>query len=289
MPELPDLLYLRTALEERLKGRTVIGITIKEPVVIRSMIDSPWESLLSGTPLTGIRRQGPFLILAFADRLELVVNLMLAGRFHLLDAGDPLPGWLILLIEFDDGTRLALADSEKMAKVYCTRPGAYEGIPRLLSQGVDILSPGFTPDLLLEIATRHRRKQVRVFINDQTILSAIGNAYADEVLFEAGIHPKTLVASLGPEAIRRLHSAIRDVMAWGAAEVARAGEPVQAKVRSHLRVRNRKGEPCPRCGTTIRREGVRGHDVFFCPRCQPATRSHFIEWRNLPGPKGPVG
>lgn len=289
MPELPDLLYLRTALEGRLKGRAVLGVTIKEPVVIRSMIDSPWESLLTGSALISIRHRGPFLILTFADRLELVVNLMLAGRFHLLDAVEPLPGWLILLLEFNDGTRLALADSEKMAKVYCTRPGSYEGIPRFLTQGIDILAPAFTPELLLDLATRHRRKQVRVFINDQTILSAIGNAYADEVLFEAGIHPKTLVASLGPESLRLLHAAIRNVMAWGTAEVARAGEPVQAKVRGHLRVRNRKGEPCPRCGTTIRREGVRGHDVFFCPRCQPATRSHFIEWGKLPGPKGPVG
>lgn len=286
MPELPDLLYLQPILEERLKGRSVTGLTVKEPVVIRSLLPIPWEPLLTGAAVRSVGRHGPFLCFSFGDRVELVVNLMLAGRLQLLRAGEAPPGWLILMLRFDDGTALALSDSERMAKVYCTRPGAYEGIPRFLTQGADILDPGFTPELLDAIASRHRRKQVRVFINDQTILSAIGNAYADEILFEAGIHPKTFVASLGEEGIRRLHAAICGVMSWGAQEVAQAGEPIQVKVRGHLRVRNRKGEPCPRCGTTIRREGVRGHDVFFCPRCQPPTRSHFIDWGRLP-PHGP--
>ena len=289
MPELPDLLYLQSALELRLQGHVVTGVTVREPVVIRSMLASSWDSLLPGSPLTAVGRHGPFLLLTFAQRLELVINLMLAGRFHLLEPGEPLPGRLMFHIGFDDGARLALSDSEKMAKVYCTTPGSYDAIPRFVTQGIDILGPEFTPEGLIELAAKHRRKQVRVFINDQSIVSAIGNAYADEVLFEARIHPKTLVASLDPEAIHRLHAAIREVMAWGSREVVRAGERIETKVRDHLRVRNRKGKPCPRCGTTIRREGVRGHDVFFCPRCQPATRSHFIDWRTLPESKEPPG
>jgi formamidopyrimidine-DNA glycosylase len=76
-------------------------------------------------------------------------------------------------------------------------------------------------------------------------------------------------------------------MAWAVDEVRRAGQPIHIKVRDHLRVRNRHGEPCPRCGTTIRREGVRGYDVFYCPSCQPPTRRHFIDWR--PEARGPTG
>ncbi len=68
----------------------------------------------------------------------------------------------------------------------------------------------------------------------------------------------------------RLYEAIRGVIAWGIDEVERAGRPLEDKVRDHVKVRNRLGEPCPVCGTTIRRVGVLGYDAFFCPRCQPA-------------------
>jgi formamidopyrimidine-DNA glycosylase len=123
-------------------------------------------------------------------------------------------------------------------------------------------------------------------INDHTVLSAIGNAYADEILFEARIHPKTFSARLSKEETDRLFVAIGSVMTWGTKKVEEAARPIHVKVREHLKVRNRRGEPCPRCGTTIRREGVRGHDTFFCPSCQPASRKLFIDWRTA-GEKPP--
>ena len=113
---------------------------------------------------------------------------------------------------------------------------------------------------------------------DQTALSAIGNAYADEILFEAGIHPKTTCNQLGEKDVERLYESVRKVIQWGIDEVEKAAQPIHVKVRDHMRVRNRKDQPCPRCGTTIRRVGVLGYDAFFCPRCQPATRRQFIDW-----------
>ena len=83
--------------------------------------------------------------------------------------------------------------------------------------------------------------------------------------------------------LARLYEAIGSVIRWGIEEVARAQQPIHVKVRDHMKVRNRKGSPCVRCGTTIRREGVRGYDVFFCPTCQASTRRSFIEWRTSPG------
>ncbi len=114
---------------------------------------------------------------------------------------------------------------------------------------------------------------------DQRSLSAIGNAYSDEILFAAGIHPKTLCSQLAGSDIERLYNSIKEVIAWGITEVAKAAEPVEVKVRSHLKVRNRKGRACIICGTTIRRVGVLGYDAFFCPRCQPHYWEHFINWK----------
>ena len=168
-----------------------------------------------------------------------------------------------------------------MAKVYVVPSGEFAVIPRYDQQGVDILSHEFTLERFRALATLARRRQVRVFLRDQTLLSAIGNAYADEILFEAGIHPKTLTAKLLPDGVGSLHSAIRSVMLWGMAEVGKAHQPIHIKVREHMKVRNRKGEPCVRCGSKIRREGVRGYDTYFCPICQPATRKHFLDWARI--------
>ncbi len=278
MPELPDLLSICTYLNARVAGHTILGVKIGQPVVIRSLVNAPFASALEGKRFREIRLHGPFLHVLLSDDHELIINLMLGGRLRHAHPGEKPGGHLCLSLLLDDETVLHLSDREKMAKVYLTSGGRYAQIPRFSAQGIDVLSPGFTVEIFRDLAARHRRKQVRVFLNDQTILSAIGNAYADEILFEARIHPKTLVARLDGPALAELHRAIRAVLEWGIREVERAGAPIQEKIRSHLRVRNRKGEPCPRCGTTIRREGVRGHDVFFCPRCQPPTRPHFIDW-----------
>ena len=123
---------------------------------------------------------------------------------------------------------------------------------------------------------KHRRDQVRAFLLDKKALDSLGNAYADEVLFAAGIHPKTWCRSLSHDDAVRLHDAIVEVMGHAVAEVARRDEPIEVKVRDFLKVRLK--DQCPRCGSKLRRAGVRGMDAYFCPHCQPATRSGFVDW-----------
>jgi formamidopyrimidine-DNA glycosylase len=137
--------------------------------------------------------------------------------------------------------------------------------------GVDVLSPEFTRERFVSLL-RHRRDQVRVFLLDKKALDSLGNAYADEVLFEAGIHPKTWCRSLGHEDALRLHAAIVKVLGEAAREVA----PIEVKVRDFLKVRLK--DICPRCGAKIRTAGVKGMDAYFCPRCQPATRAGLVDW-----------
>jgi formamidopyrimidine-DNA glycosylase len=279
MPELPDLLYMLPQLRAFLAGRRVTSVHVRRPVVLRSFIDRSPGDILTGLAFTEVSLRGPFIRLSTDGGVELSINLMLAGRLQLQEPGSRALGHLCLGLSLDKGAALNLCDDEQMAKVYLVRSGGSSAIPRFSAQGIDILSPAFTEEAFIALAGQHRRKQVRVFINDHSALSAIGNAYADEVLFEARIHPKTLVASITPPQLTALYRAIVGTIAWGAEEVKKAGQPIHVKVRDHLRVRNRQGRPCVRCGTTIRREGVRGHDVFFCPSCQPATRRHFIDWR----------
>jgi formamidopyrimidine-DNA glycosylase len=283
VPELPDLLYIRDALRTAVLRRPIRSVAVKQPVILRNAVGRPPDELLPGTTFEECEVHGPFLRLPTSGPAYVVMNLMLAGRLQIQQRDEkPIP-WLAATFSFDEGLSLNLGDEEKMAKLYLVPPGAYGTIPGYLSQGVDILSEAFTLEAFRTLARKHSRKQVRSFINDHQVLSSIGNAYADEILFEARLHPKSLVAHLSAEELVALHAAIRSVMDWGSRMVREARQPIQVKVRDHLKVRNRKGSPCPRCGTTIRREGVRGYDVFFCPACQQPTRKVFVDWRTIPG------
>ncbi len=278
MPELPDLLYIKTHLEENIQGKVITETLVQQPVVLRVAVPRSFDDALSNRTINTIGLRGPFLWFQLSHNLDIILNLMLAGRLQHQRQGDKPEGHLCCSLVLHDGSRLNLCDDEHMAKLYVVPHGDYSAVPRFSNQGIDILSPGFTRARFGELLAAHSRKQVRVFINDHTILSAIGNAYADEILFEARIHPKTFTGKLSPEEQDRLHTAIPSVMQWGHQHVLNAGQPIHKKVRDHMRVRNRHGEPCPRCGTTIRREGVRGYDVYFCPKCQPAGRKLFIDW-----------
>jgi formamidopyrimidine-DNA glycosylase len=289
MPEIPDLVYIRKYLAGALTGRLITAVEVKQPILVRNMLDAPIGDVLPGRTFREVEQRGPFLRLGLDGEIDIVTNLMLAGRIQHQRKGEKAEGYLCLGWTLDDGSALRLCDEKKMAKLYVCRSADTASIPRYGTQGVDILSGEFTREKFLALAAANARRQVRVMINDHTVLSAIGNAYADEILFEARIHPKTFTGKLTGEETGRLYNAIGTVMTWGTAMVEEARQPIQVKVRGHLKVRNRKGEACPRCGATIRREGVRGHDTFFCPSCQPPSRKLFIDWRTTGGTTTPPG
>jgi len=279
MPELPDLLYIKSYLKKHVEKRTISSVTVKQPIVLRVAINQPFDQAIPNRIITGVDIRGPFNRFELSESLDLIFNLMLAGRLQHQRANDKAEGYLCCAFALDDGSILNFCDQDKMAKLYLVPHGDYSSIPKYREQGIDIRSPQCTLDAFKQLVRKHSRKQVRVFINDHTILSSIGNAYADEILFESHIHPKTFVSKLTEEEISVLFDSIGSVMDWGIREVEKAAQPIHVKVRDHMKVRNRRGEACPRCGTTIRREGVRGYDVFFCPACQPASRKLFIDWK----------
>ena len=273
MPELPDLLHIQAKLEEKLRGRKVIAERLTSPVILRCLVRGNL-SLLLGRPLEEIRRRSHFLVFRF-EGLDLAVNPMLAGRFRLASREDKDEGSLAFALGFEDAGELRYLDDKSMGKAYLAAAGDWKAIPGLDAGGIDILSPQFTRERFVSLL-KHRRDQVRAFLLDKKALDSLGNAYADEVLFAAGIHPKTWCRSLSHDDAVRLHDAIVEVMGHAVAEVARRDEPIEVKVRDFLKVRLK--DQCPRCGSKLRRAGVRGMDAYFCPHCQPATRSGFVDW-----------
>ncbi len=256
---------------------------VKKPVILRLALPGSPADLLVGRTFTEITRRAHFVLFPLGD-IEMVIAPMLAGRLAVTPATRKAPGDLAMTLALDDGRQLRYRDDVQMGKVYVIAAGAWSQVPGLEDIGVDVLDPAaFTLDRFKAIA-RQRRDQVKVFLMDKSALDALGNAYADEVLFEAGIHPKTWVRSLGDEELGRLHRAIPDVLGRAAREIAARAPATDEKLRDFLSVRNRHKTPCPRCGTPIRKAGVHGHDAFFCPRCQPETRKGgIVTWGKLGG------
>ncbi len=282
MPELPDLLYIQKYLKNSVVGKIITEVSVKEPIVIRNSLTQPFDEVLKGKSFLDARIHGPFLDLPLSEKTKLAVNFMLTGRLQYQKASEKPERWLCFSLRLNDSSHLNYCDEQNMGKVYLIAESDYAQVPKYLQQGIDLLSPKFTLEKFKELAAQHRRKQVRVFINDHSVLSSIGNAYADEILFDAQIHPKALVSQLTQDDLERLYDSILNVMEWGIEEVEKAQQPIHIKVRGHMKVRWRKGKPCSRCGEIIRSVGVNGYDAFFCPHCQPATRQLFIDWSHKP-------
>src|SRR5215470_5909874 len=272
MPELPDLLYVVARLRESLVGRHVTAERVREPVVLRFTVRGNL-SLLLGRELRDVFRKSHFVIFRF-EGFDLAVNPMLAGRFRLAEPGEKDESSLAFALGLGD-RELRYLDDKSMGKAYLIATDDWGAIPGMQTGGIDILSPEFTRERFCSVL-KHRRDQVRAFLLDKRALDSLGNAYADEVLFEAGLHPKTFCRRLSHEEGVRLHDAIVKVMREAVDEVARRAEPIEVKVRDFLKVRLK--DVCPRCGSKLRKAGVRGMDAYFCPRCQPPTRSGLVDW-----------
>ena len=282
MPELPDLLHIQAKLGEALLGWHVASERVREPVVLRFAVRGNL-SLLLGRPLHALLRKSHFLVFRF-EGLDLAVNPMLAGRFRLCEPEAKDEASLAFALGFSPAgslegkppaRELRYLDDKKMGKAYLIANEDWKAIPGMQTGGIDILGPEFTRERFVSLL-KHRRDQVRVFLLDKKALDSLGNAYADEVLFGAGIHPKTFCRSLSHDDGVKLHDAIVKVMTEAVAEVAARGEPTEVKVSDFLKVRGK--DVCPRCGATLRTAGVRGMDAWFCPHCQPARRPGLVDW-----------
>ena len=284
MAERPDLDYVVPILNQELTGLTITSVRVKKPVVLRVAVAGTPGSLLAGCTFTAVRRRAHFVLfeLNSARALELAVSPMLAGRFALAAVKSRSPGDLAVAFALSDGRELRYRDDVQMGKVYVIGRGAWQHVPGLATIGVDVLDDrAFTREVFRTLA-RTRRDQVKVFLMDKTVLDAMGNAYADEVLWEARLHPKALVRRLSVAELDRLHDAIVTVLRQARDVIAARRPPLDEKLRDFLNVRGREGQPCVRCGTKIRTARVHADDAHFCPECQPDTRrSSIVDWRRI--------
>jgi formamidopyrimidine-DNA glycosylase len=289
MPERPDLEYVVPILDRETRGLTINAVAVRKPVVLRVTVPGTPDELLIGQRIESVTRRAHFVLFTLAGKppLEIAINPMLAGRFALDPARSRTRADVAVALSLSDGRVLRYRDDVQMGKFYLLAKGAWSKAPGLEKIGVDVLDDGAFPLEKLRELARQRRDQVKVFLMDKSAIDAFGNAYADEVLWEARIHPKTMARRLTEDELGRLHVAIVGVLR-NASDTIRQRQPaLDEKLRDFLNVRGHAGEPCPRCGAKLRRARVRADDSIFCPQCQPDARgTSIVDWRKLGGDSG---
>lgn len=268
MPELPDVVVYIEALESRVLGRTVTEVRIASPSVMRTYAP-PYDAPV-GKPLKSLHRVGKRIVLGFGDdELYLVIHLMIAGRLRWEEPGKAIPKKVgLAAIDFDNGT-LVLTEQGSKRRAGIWVMADWEGVMSLDRGGVEPLEVSRRE---FGDAIRSENRTLKRALTDPRIFSGIGNAYSDEILWEARLSPVKRTGRLEDEEISRLHVAMVDCLEeWTQRLRDDAGDDWPTKVtafRDEMAVHGRFGEPCPRCGSKVQRIVYSENETNYCATCQ---------------------
>jgi len=288
MPELPEVETVRRDLEPWVVGRRIVGLDVDAataPLLLGGVPVDEFRARLTGRRITALRRRGKYLCFELDDGASLLAHLRMTGRLVRRARGAPPEPYERARIVLGTGEELRWCDLRKFGTWQLTeRPDDITG--RL---GPEPLDPCFTADTLAR-SLAGRRAPVKSVLLNQRRIAGLGNIYADEALFAAGIHPARPAGSLSRGEVERLHAAIRSVLARGVEHRGASfrdyvdGEGAPGQEQMYVQVFRRTGKPCYRCGATISRIVLGGRSTHFCPRCQPAEPQREDDDRARTGP-----
>jgi formamidopyrimidine-DNA glycosylase len=263
MPELPELEVVKDFLVEHLVGRRIDGVEVLRPIVVRNLTQDDFVSQLMGRRFTEVVRRGKYLLLSLDD-LHLVIAPMLSGRLYWCSPTAKRLVKTFIMFHLEGGIDLRYVDDKQMGKVYLTSDFAL--VPGFAGQGPEALEVSLDT---FEQRLRARRGEIKGILTSQAFLAGIGNAYADEILFRAGLYPFRRRTSLSQEEIGQLHQAMRGVLLESTDSVReQMGKDIHLKPREFMVVHGKGGTPCPQCGTPISEIRSRGRATNFCRSCQ---------------------
>ncbi len=269
MPELPELEGIIHFLNQTILDTEIVRARLLRPLVVRMLApEQDVEDFLQGKRICSISRRGKLLLFELSSGW-MAINLMLTGELWYCLPSKRLRKRDHLRLLLSNNHELRYYDSRTMGKIYLTFD--LTAIPGFTTIGPDALSPTLSESAFLE-RLGHFRGEIKGVLTRGRLASGIGNAYADEILFEAGIYPFRKCSSLSHAERVALYQAMRRVLEQAVIMVKeRMGNQIHQKFRDSLRVHNRKGLPCPRCGHPISEIRVARRSTNFCRHCQPGT------------------
>ena len=281
MPELPEVETIRRQLEAHLVGRSVSAIESSWPKSLTGRGLDPAAVL--GRPVTRIWRRGKVLGIDAEGGVSVLIHLRMTGQLLVEPVGTDTTvptgnSATRVILDVDDGSRLVFNDQRKFGRVVVLPTTDVVDDPLLARMGPEPLEAGFDPEVLGAILSRRPGLRLKSALLDQGVVAGIGNIYADEVLWCAGLHPERRCGTVRRPGIEVLHAGIVSVLSEG---VARGGSTLRDYVDTRgdrggyldvASVYGRTGQPCRRCGTAIVKTTVVGRGTHLCPSCQKAPR-----------------
>ncbi len=276
MPELPEVETIRRQLAPHLEGRTLTSVEIRD---YRWTQPAPPELIaaeLTGAQVQRLGRLGKYLIWELDGDRHLLVHLRMTGSL-LLDA-EPESPYTRARFELDDGHVLTYVDPRRFGTAHLMLSTEARDDYLNARLGVEPFTPEFTPEYLRAQA-RGRTAPIKSFLLDQRRIAGIGNIYADEALHRAGVHPLRPAGSLTLAQWRALKDGIEASLAAGidakgaSIDDFRHVDGARGSFQDRFLVHTRAGEPCPTCGTPIRKLVVGGRGTYVCEKCQPKPRA----------------
>jgi formamidopyrimidine-DNA glycosylase len=273
MPELPEVEHVVRALRPVIVGRRILATELNLKRIASGTSRSVFDRKLRNLRVTAVGRRGKYILIEFETGRVLMTHLRMTGKFVCLSIDDSLPPYAHVVFHLDDERRLVFCDMRQFGRMRIfANP---RRLPKeLLALAPEPLSDDFTLEYFRDTLSRSRRTLKQLLL-DQTKVLGLGNIYAVEALFLAGVNPLKAADSLSKPRANRLYQAIREVLR----EAIDAGSTLRidmsdgngsysGTIERFWRVYERGGEPCVNCGAKIRRIVHGGRSTYFCPRCQ---------------------
>jgi len=269
MPELPEVETAVRALRPQIIGRRVVGTRLHWP----RHIDRPdlleFQARINGLTFLKVHRRAKFIVFNLDQGETLLVHLRMTGHLAIVSSLETEDKHSHTVFELDNGQELRFRDTRKFGRVYLVEDPAEV----LGDLGPEPLEPSFTPEVFQQMIV-NRKRIVKPCLLDQRVIAGIGNIYADEALFHAGVHPTRRTDTLTNDEITALHKGIREVLLLG---IEREGASIstylkpdgeKGEMQNEVKVFRRTGQTCFRCGHTIERMTLGGRSTHYCPSCQ---------------------
>ncbi|HEV8137221.1 MAG TPA: bifunctional DNA-formamidopyrimidine glycosylase/DNA-(apurinic or apyrimidinic site) lyase [Pyrinomonadaceae bacterium] len=273
MPELPEVEHVVRALRPVVVGRRILAAELNLKRIAPGISRPQFNQQLKNAVVTAVGRRGKYILFELESGALLTTHLRMTGKFVAIATDNNLPPYAHVVFYLDNEKRLVFCDMRQFGRMRLIKNAGR--LPReLLTLAPEPLSEDFTEDYFLKTLSRSRRT-LKTLLLDQTRVLGLGNIYAVEALFLAGIHPLKQAHTLSKPRARKLYQAIRQVLQ----EAINSGSTLKIDLSDgqasyfgsserFWRVYEREGEPCVNCGTSIRRIAHAGRSTYFCPKCQ---------------------
>jgi formamidopyrimidine-DNA glycosylase len=281
VPELPEVETVRRGLDRHVVGRTIVGVDVQHPRAVRRHLPgaADFTANTAGRRIVATRRRGKYLWLPLDSGDAIIAHLGMSGQLLMLDAAAPDGPHLRVRFSFTDGDpELRFVDQRTFGGLSLSVGGA-ELPSEIAHIAPDPLESAFDDDAFHD-ALRRRHTGLKRALLDQTLISGVGNIYADEALWQAKLHYARPTETMRRPDSQRLLDAVRAVMNSALEQGGTSFDSLYVNVNGEsgyfdrsLEVYGRRDEPCSRCGTPVRRESFMNRSSYLCPKCQPRPRN----------------